>query len=142
MWLYILNSINILYVTFSFSFHVQFYFVFNRLILIYDSQTRRFLIKLYVCSNLKSNFITQNNGAKFELDVNALDVYFNLTSAFTQLMNKIVPWKGAREKDFESIQISIKALRTPSYVVLDAYTSTWWFMTYFQNVQWFSMWNF
>ena len=64
-------------------------------------------------------FITQNNGAKFELDVNALDVYFNLTYAITQLMNKIVPWKGARERDLESMQISIKALISPSYVVLD-----------------------
>lgn len=64
-------------------------------------------------------FITQNNSAKFELDVNALDVYFNLTSTITQLMNKIVPWKGVGEKDFESMQISIKALVSPSYVVLD-----------------------
>jgi hypothetical protein len=63
-------------------------------------------------------------GAKLELDVDALDVYFNLTFAITQLVNKIVPWKGAREEDFESMQNSIDALTTPSYVILDAYSST------------------
>ena len=38
-------------------------------------------------------------GAKIDLDVEILDVYFNLTSTSTQLMNMKVPWRGAREKN-------------------------------------------
>lgn len=47
-----------------------------------------------------SGVVFQRKGAKFELDVKALDAYFNLTSASTQLMNGKVPCKGVRENDF------------------------------------------
>jgi hypothetical protein len=50
--------------------------------------------------------------------------------ASIDLVNGKVPWRDGREKDFKSIQILIEALRAPSFVVLDAYTSTSWFMTY------------
>ena len=48
----------------------------------------------------------------------ALNEYFNLTSVSTQLMKEKVPWRGGREKDYESMQILIEALRTPSFVAL------------------------
>lgn len=37
----------------------------------------------------------------FDFNVEALDIYFNLTYASTQLMNGKVPSRGGREKDFE-----------------------------------------
>ena len=58
------------------------------------------------------------------MDVEALDVYCNITSANTQLMNGKVSWRGGREKDSESMQILIEALTIPALVVLDAYAST------------------
>ena len=60
----------------------------------------------------------------------ALDVFFNLTSASIQLMNGRVSWRGGREKDSESMQILIEALATSEVVVLDAYASTGRFISY------------
>ena len=68
--------------------------------------------------------------ANTKVDVKALDVFFNLTSASTQLMNGKVPWRSGREKDSESIQILIEALTTPTSIVLDAYASTCRFISY------------
>ena len=42
---------------------------------------------LFLYSNPKSEFVFQKEGAMFEVDVEALDVHFNLTSTSTQLMN-------------------------------------------------------
>jgi hypothetical protein len=46
-------------------------------------------------------------------------VYFNLTLASMQLMNKKGQWRGDREKDCKVMQILIEALTTPTSVVLD-----------------------
>jgi hypothetical protein len=58
----------------------------------------------------------------YEVNVEALDVYFNLKLVSTQLINGEVPWRGGREKDFKSMQICIEASTTAS-VVFDAYAS-------------------
>lgn len=87
-----------------------------------------------VRSNPNLEFVFHKNSAKFELDVKALDVHFNLTSTSTQLMNEKVSWRGVRQKDFESLQNLMEALTTLLYVVLGAYTSTCCFMKYFQIV--------
>lgn len=79
-----------LYKHFLCYFFLFFNFVFNHLILIYASQTCPSFIILYVHSNLRSQFISKKRGAKFELDVDAVGVYFN-----------------------------IDVLTTPSYVILD-----------------------
>ena len=63
----------------------------------------------------------------------ALNEYFNLTSVSTQLMKEKVPWRGGREKDYESMQILIEALRTPSFVALDAYASTFGYLLRFSG---------
>lgn len=73
---------------------------------------------LLLRSNLKSMFVFQNKGANSKVDVKAMDMYFNLTSTSTQLMNRIVPWRGGREK------ILFEALTPPASIVLDPYTST------------------
>lgn len=46
---------------------------------------------------LCQRFGFQEKRAKFELDVKALDLCFNLASASTQFMNMKVPWRGVRE---------------------------------------------
>lgn len=63
-------------------------------------------------------FVFQNKGANSKVDVEAMDVYFKLTSTSTQPMNKKVPRRGGREK------ILIEALTHLASIVLDAYTST------------------
>lgn len=60
---------------------------------------------LFIYSIPKFKFVFQKNGAMSEVDAEALDVYFNLTFVRTQLMNGKVPWRGAREKEFELMQI-------------------------------------
>ena len=52
-------------------------------------------------------------------------------------MNMKMPCKGRRENDLESMTILIEALTIPSFVILDAYPST-----YPQNVQCFCLWIF
>jgi hypothetical protein len=89
---------------------------------------------LFLRSTPKSEFVFQKKNANTEVDVEALDVFFNLTSASTQLMNGKVPWRGGREKDSESMQILIEALTTPASVVLDAYASTGWFISYSKDL--------
>lgn len=42
----------------------------------------------------------------------ALDVYFNITSTSMQLMYGKIPWRGGREKDSKSMQILIEASTT------------------------------
>ena len=59
----------------------------------------------------------------------ALDIYFNLKFISMQLVNKKVPCRGGRKKDFESIWILIEVLTTLPCIVLDAYAFTSWFMT-------------
>jgi hypothetical protein len=83
---------------------------------------------LFLRSTLKSEFVFQKKNVNTEVDVEALDVFFNFTSASTQLMNGKVPWRGGRKKDLESMQILIEALTTPASIVLDAYASTGWFI--------------
>lgn len=73
------------------------------------------------------------------LDVEALDIYANLTSASMQLINDKVPWRGGRENNSKLMQNSIEALTILSFVVHDTYTSIGWFMTYSQNVRCFSL---
>jgi hypothetical protein len=84
---------------------------------------------LFLHSTPKSEFVFEKKNANTEVDVEALDVFFNLTSASTRLMNGKVPWRGGREKDSELMQILIEALTTPASVVLDAYV-TGWFISY------------
>lgn len=48
-----------------------------------------------------SEFVFQTKHALSDVDVEVLDLYFNLTSMSTQLMNGKCH-RGAREKDFES----------------------------------------
>lgn len=60
------------------------------------------------------------------VDVEALYMYFNLTSTNTQLLNGKVPWRGGRTKDSQYLQILTEALTTFAYTVLDAYASTCW----------------
>lgn len=59
-----------------------------------------------------------------EVDVEALDVQFNLTLASMQLKNEKLTWRGEREKNSKSMQILLESLATPRFVVLYAYTST------------------
>jgi hypothetical protein len=57
------------------------------------------------------------------IEVGALDIFFNCTTSKIQLMHKNIPWRGAREKDPNSLQIFIEALTKLRDVVLDAYAS-------------------
>lgn len=41
---------------------------------------------LYAHTNLKPIFVFQKKSVKFDVDVKALDIYFNLTSTSTQFM--------------------------------------------------------
>jgi hypothetical protein len=58
---------------------------------------------LFFRSTPKSEFVFQKKNANIEVDVEALDVFINLTLASTQLMNGKVPWRGGTEKDSESM---------------------------------------
>lgn len=60
------------------------------------------------------------------VDVEALYMYFNLTSTNTQLLNGKVPWRAGRTKDSQYLQILTEALTTFASTVLDAYASTCW----------------
>lgn len=62
----------------------------------------------------------------FDVDVEALGMYFNLTSTNTSFLNGKVPWKGGRKKESQSLQMLIEALTTSTSIVLDVYTSTCW----------------
>lgn len=50
---------------------------------------------LNVGLNSMSRFEFQKNGVKFELDVKAVDVFFNLTSVSMHFMNGKVSWRDA-----------------------------------------------
>jgi hypothetical protein len=63
---------------------------------------------------------------KSKVEVEALDMYFNMTSTSMRLMTGKVPYKGGREKESKSMQILIEALITLGLVVLDAYVSRSW----------------
>lgn len=89
---------------------------------------------LCVRSNPRLEVVFQKKGAMSRVDVETLDVYHDVTSTSTQLMNGKVPWIGGRENDSESMQFLIEALTTSSSIVLDAYTSTSLFLTYPQNI--------
>lgn len=83
--------------------------------------TRHFCIILLFCFTPKLDFVflikkIQN----IKVDEEALDLFFNLTSASTQFINIIMSWKDGREKESESMQVLIEALITPASVVLDA----------------------
>ena len=73
---------------------------------------------LFLRSTPKSEFVCQKKIS--EVDVEALNMYFNLAWASTQLMNGKVPWRGDWEKDSASMQILIEALTTHASVVFDA----------------------
>lgn len=76
---------------------------------------------LFIRSNPKFELLFQKKGIMSEVDVEAMDVYFNLVSVITQLIKGKMPWRGGREKDFESIQVLIETLITLYYVVVDAH---------------------
>lgn len=44
-----------------------------------------------------------------EVDVGAIDTFFNLTNCRTQLMNKEVPWSNGQEKELKSLQAFVEA---------------------------------
>ena len=85
---------------------------------------------LFILSTPKLNVIFQNKGAMSDVDVEALDMYFNLTSTNTQLFIRTVEYHGEVEgkDDFESMQMWIEALTTFASIVLDAYASTCWLL--------------
>jgi hypothetical protein len=82
------------------------------------------------CYTPKSEFFFRKKNANSEVDVEALDVFFNLTLVSTQLMNWKMPWRGGTKKDSELMQILIKALTTSTLVFLDAYASIGWLISY------------
>lgn len=55
---------------------------------------------------------------KLEVDVEATNIFFNLTMCVT-LINRGVPWRGGQEKDPKSMQVLIEALTTLGVVVSD-----------------------
>lgn len=59
-----------------------------------------------------------------KIDLETTNVFFNLTIANTQLINKGVPVRGGREKDSKFIGVFIKVLIKPRAIVLDTYAST------------------
>lgn len=85
----------------------------------------------------------QKNGVMSKVDVGALDVYFNLKFVSMQLVNMKVPCRGGRKKDFGSIWILIEVSTTPSFIALDAYAFTSWFMTssHIVHARCFFTWN-
>lgn len=79
---------------------------------------------MFFRSEPRPQFVFNKVGGLSPMEVGALDVFFNRTTSKTQLMHKNIPWRGAREKDPESLQFLIEALTKPGDVVLDAYAST------------------
>ena len=63
-------------------------------------------------------FFSSSFNVEFEMDVEALKVYFTLTLARMQLINEKVSWRGGTEKTYESLQILIEALTTLESIVL------------------------
>jgi hypothetical protein len=66
------------------------------------------------------NQLLSNAGINLE----EIDLLHNFTSLQTQLMNGVLPWRGAREKDPLFVQLLIEAFSKPGDVVLDCFAST------------------
>lgn len=78
-------------------------------------------------ANVQSKFVLrivpEVRDARIDLEED--DLLHNFTkSAKTQLMNGMIPWRGAREKDPRFLQILVEASTDPGDVVLDYYAST------------------
>ena len=85
---------------------------------------------LFLRSNPKFDFSSQKKGALLEVNVKALDVYFNLTLKSMQVMNGKMPWRGGTEEDSKSMQMLIEVWTTHAYVILDVYGCTCWLVIY------------
>lgn len=56
-----------------------------------------FCTMIFLCLKPKVEFVFQKKGALSKVNVEALDMYFNLTSMSMQLVNVKVSWRGGRE---------------------------------------------
>ena len=70
-----------------------------------------------------------NNEVIVEEDVSVRDddIIFNYTSENDQLMDGSVPWRGAREKNWDAYQMFIESLTKPYGVIVDVTASTYTF---------------
>ena len=73
-----------------------------------------------------TSFTFNKNEALSEMGmgVEESDVLFNYTSADSQSMRGLIPWRGAREKGASFLQMLIEAVSQPQAIVLDAFAST------------------
>lgn len=60
-----------------------------------------------------------------EVDVEATNIFFDLTNSHTQLMNTNVPWRDGRVKDSKSLKYLLMSSLNPKAMVLDAYAPTY-----------------
>ena len=72
----------------------------------------------------RPQFVFNKVGGFSPMEVGSLNIFFNRTTSKTQLTRRNIQWRGACEKDLESLQFLIEALTKPEDVVLDAYAST------------------
>lgn len=71
-----------------------------------------------------SSFVFHKSIGMSVINIEATNVFFNLITVDTQLMNKGVPWRGSKENDSTSFQVFIEILTKHVVMVLDAYAST------------------
>ena len=68
-------------------------------------QTRWFRIVMYVHKMFSLRFDFLNLTVGLGLDIEDIDIFFNLITKDTQLMNDGVSWRDARENDALSLQV-------------------------------------
>lgn len=104
----------------GFKVHVKQVIFCVNLTSIWGFQTRSFHILVFIHkAKLRSGFIFHKNIGMSTMDVEAIDVFFNLTMANTQFMSK-----GGQDKNSTPLQVFIEELTKHVVVVLHAYAST------------------
>jgi hypothetical protein len=90
-------------------------------------QSKRFRIFLYRRAKKDNMAISFNKNevlVKEGVSVKDDDIIFNYTSEKDQLMDGLVPWRGAREKHRDIYQMFIESLTKSGGVVMDVTPST------------------
>ena len=82
-------------------------------------QTLRFFIKVYTCSGSWFCVINSKTWLDLEFSLERDGLLQNFTDEKNQLKGDQVPWRGAREKHSNFMQIIIESLTTEGDIVMD-----------------------
>ena len=71
------------------------------------------------------DFTFNKSNGSLRLDVGDIDIFFNRTKPWTQLMHGKSPWRGGWEKCHVPLQILIEVLTKSEAMMLDVYAFAW-----------------